>query len=34
MHYILSGGLEVKSENVPNKVVNVCGNVMGERQEH
>ena len=28
------GGLNVKSENVLNKVVNVCGKVVGERQEH
>ena len=28
------GGLNVKSESVLNKVVNVCGNVVGERQEH
>ena len=28
------GGLNVKSKNVLNKVVNVCGKVMGERQEH
>ena len=26
-------GLNVKSNNVLNKVVNVCGNVVGERQE-
>ena len=24
----------MKSENVLNKVVNVCGKVVGERQEH
>ena len=24
----------MKSSNVPNKVVNVCGKVVGERQEH
>ena len=34
MHYILFGGLKVKSKNVLNKVVNVCGKVVGERQEH
>ena len=28
------GGLNVKSKNVLNKVVNVCGKVVGERQEH
>ena len=28
------GGLNVKSKNVLNKVVNVCGKVMGERQGH
>ena len=28
------GGLDVKSKNVLNKVVNVCGKVVGERQEH
>ena len=28
------GGLNVKSKNVLNKVVNVCGRVVGERQEH
>ena len=28
------GGLNMKSKNVPNKVVNVCGKVVGERQEH
>ena len=28
------GGLNVKSRNVLNKVVNVCGKVVGERQEH
>ena len=28
------GGLNVKSKNVLNKVVNVCGKDMGERQEH
>ncbi len=27
------GGLNVKSKNVLNKVVNVCGKVVGERQE-
>ena len=27
-------GLNVKSKNVLNKVVNVCGKVVGERQEH
>ena len=27
------GGLNVKSKNVLNKVANVCGKVMGERQE-
>ena len=27
------GGLNVKSKNVQNKVVNVCGKVVGERQE-
>ena len=27
------GGLNVKSKNVLNKVVNVCGNAVGERQE-
>ena len=31
---IRSGGLNVKSKNVLNKVVNVCGKVVGERQEH
>ena len=29
----LFGGLNVKSKNVLNKVVNVCGKVVGERQE-
>ena len=28
------GSLNVKSKNVLNKVVNVCGKVVGERQEH
>ena len=28
------GGLNVKSKNVLNKVVNVCGKAVGERQEH
>ena len=28
------GGLNVKSKNVLYKVVNVCGKVVGERQEH
>ena len=28
------GGLNVKSRNVLNKVVNVCGKTAGERQEH
>ena len=28
------GGLNVKSKNILNKVVNVCGKVVGERQEH
>ena len=28
------GGLKVKSKNVLNKVVNVCGKVVDERQEH
>ena len=28
------GGLNVKSKNVLNKVVNVCGKIVGERQEH
>ena len=28
------GGLNVKSKNVLNKVVNVCSKVVGERQEH
>ena len=27
------GGLNVKSKNVLNKVVNACGKVVGERQE-
>ena len=27
-------GLNVKSKNVLNKVVNVCGKIVGERQEH
>ena len=27
------GGLNAKSKNVLNKVVNVCGKVVGERQE-
>ena len=27
------GGLNVKSKSVLNKVVNVCGNAVGERQE-
>ena len=31
---MLFGGLKVKSQNVLNKVVNVCGKVVGERQEH
>ena len=29
----LFGGLHVKSKNVLNKVVTVCGKVVGERQE-
>ena len=28
------GGLNVKSKTFLNKVVNVCGKVVGERQEH
>ena len=28
------GGLNVKSKNVVNKEVNVCGKTVGERQEH
>ena len=28
-----SGGLNVKNKNVLNKVVNVCGKAVGERQE-
>ena len=28
------GGLNVKSKNVLNTVVNACGKVVGERQEH
>ena len=28
------GGLNVKSKNFLNKVVNVCGKVVGQRQEH
>ena len=28
------GGLKVKSTNVLNKVINMCGKVVGERQEH
>ena len=28
------GGLNVKIKNVPNKAVNVCGKVVGERQEN
>ena len=27
-------GLNIKSKNVLNKAVNVCGKVVGERQEH